>query len=77
MTNGSPPALSIQVSLAEIYDSLCPSCRDALLDLLSTKAGQGFLRDTLRSQFESPGPPLAASPTPDVGAPLAAPSDEP
>jgi hypothetical protein len=56
MTNNAQPALSIQVSFAEIYHSLCPSCRDALLDLLATKAGRGFLRDTLRSQFDAAPP---------------------
>ena len=50
---GQPTSLSISISLPEIYASLCPSCREAFLDLLEAKAGTGLVRDALRRQLES------------------------
>jgi len=58
-----PPAMSLTISLPEIYAALCPACQEAFLALLESKARGGMLRETLRRQL--------------VGAPLAAPSDGP
>lgn len=48
-----PAPFSITISLNEIYDCLCPTCRERFLDLLTTKAGSGMLRETLRRQLEA------------------------
>lgn len=52
-----PPAMSITVSLSDIYGCLCPSCKTAFLDLLGEKATAQGLRDVFRHQLESPMPP--------------------
>lgn len=49
-----PPAMSLTISLPEIYDALCPSCREAFLALVEAKASHGMLRESLRQQLESP-----------------------
>jgi len=56
-------ALTINVSLAEIYDVLCPHCKTSLLDLLGRKAAHQGLSEAFRAQFERP--------------PLVSPADEP
>lgn len=48
------PPLSVSISLSEIYNVLCPNCRDALLDAIISKAGAGQLREGLRKQLEHP-----------------------
>lgn len=47
------PSVAITVSLQEIYDALCPSCRDAFLDLITSKAQTSVLRDGIRGQLEA------------------------
>jgi hypothetical protein len=54
--------LSITISLAEVYQALCPTCREVLLDYISGKAGAGMIREQLRAQFEA-----AAHPKPIEG----------
>lgn len=49
--------LAISISLSEVYNALCPACREVLLDYISGKAGAGMLRDTLRKQFEGTAHP--------------------
>jgi len=58
--------LAISISLSEVYDALCPACREVLLDYISGKAGAGMLRDTLRSQFEASAQGEPVEPSPDV-----------
>lgn len=62
-----PASMSLTISLPEIYDCLCPECREAFLALLERKASHGMLRESLRRQLdpschserseESPSPP--------------------
>jgi len=61
-SNHQPPAddrpqLSLTISLPEIYDALCPDCREAFLALLEAKARGGMLRDGLRRQLEASARP--------------------
>lgn len=58
--------LSITISLAEIYDALCPSCREAFLSLLEDKARAGTLREGLRRQLEAPAHPERSEGPPGV-----------
>lgn len=46
-----PSAMSLTISLPEIYDCLCPACREAFLALLESKASHGMLRESLRRQL--------------------------
>ena len=46
--------LTIDLSLQEIYDALCPDCKDRLLEMMSRKANLGMLKGALRAQLESP-----------------------
>lgn len=51
--NGKESAsITINVSLAEIYDVLCPHCKTSLLDLLGRKAAHQGLSEAFRAQFE-------------------------
>ncbi|MBA7613441.1 hypothetical protein ES703_20690 [subsurface metagenome] len=45
--------LSVTVSIREIYNAVCPTCQQALLDLISGKAGAAQLREGLRRQLEA------------------------
>lgn len=57
MTNEQQPRLSITISLPDIYNCLCPSCKAVFIDLLGEKAvAQGF-HEALRRQLEAPIPP--------------------
>lgn len=47
-----PSTMSLTISLPEIYDCLCPACREAFLALLESKASHGMLRESLRQQLE-------------------------
>lgn len=48
----SPPSASVSVSLQDIYESLCPKCRRALLDLLTGRAEATGLRGMILRQLE-------------------------
>jgi len=63
MTNPNQASVSINVSLAEIYDVLCPDCREAVVHLISAKAGANLFQEAVRHQLVAPD---AAA---DVGAP--------
>lgn len=58
--------ISLTISLPEIYNALCPSCREAFLALLEGKAHGGMLKDSLRRQFEAPAHPEPVEGAPDV-----------
>jgi len=64
-TAPAPPdqtsTVSVTISLPEIYDCLCPLCREAFLALLESKASQGMLRESLRRQLEVPAPQAEGS----------------
>ncbi|OGO08503.1 MAG: hypothetical protein A2Y61_03970 [Chloroflexi bacterium RBG_13_60_13] len=47
----SQASVSINVSLAEIYDLLCPECREAVVHLLSAKAGADLFREAVRARL--------------------------
>jgi len=53
------PAMSLTISLPEIYAALCPTCKEAFLALLESKARGGMLRESLRRQLD-PSSPQAA-----------------
>jgi len=46
--------LSVTISLHELYKTLCPTCRERLIDYISGKAGAAQLREGLRRQLEKP-----------------------
>jgi len=56
MNKQEPPTLSLTISLPEIYERLCPSCREAFLDLLAGKTGAQLVRDALRRQLDASTP---------------------
>jgi hypothetical protein len=58
---GKPSVMSLTISLPEIYDCLCPACREAFLALLEAKARGGMIRESLRRQLESPSPQAEGS----------------
>jgi hypothetical protein len=51
MTNPNQQTVSIAVSLAEIHAVLCPACQQAVIDLLSAKAGAGLVRQAIAAQL--------------------------
>jgi hypothetical protein len=57
MTNNPQQTVSIAVSLAEIHAILCPACQQAVIDLLSAKAGADLFRQAIAAQLA--GEPLA------------------
>lgn len=58
--NNQQPKVNISVSVEEIYNSLCPVCREALLKLFADKARGEGLQDALRRQLEQPAHPEPA-----------------
>ena len=55
MTQPSQP-LTIDINLQEIFDSLCPKCKDALVNAMAAKAGSVAIRDALRAQLDGAPP---------------------
>lgn len=56
--------LTVKVTLKDIYDCLCPACREELLGLFEGKA-KGAAAGALRQQLEAPPaetPPPAPGP---------------
>jgi hypothetical protein len=68
MTNPNQQTVSIAVSLAEIHAALCPACQQAVIDLLSAKAGVDLFRQAIHQQLVGahghapPESPLVAPP---------------
>jgi len=56
-------SVCINVSLAEVYDVLCPDCREAVVHLISAKAGANLFQEAIRHQLVAP----TAHPEPVVG----------
>lgn len=54
--------LQVSLSLADIYGTLCPDCRDALLELLSGQAQTAMLKSALRASLDHPRGVGAAAP---------------
>ena len=60
MVNPQQPAptpqvkLTVKVTLRDIYDCLCPACKEELLRLFTAKAEGEALGDVLRRQREPP-----------------------
>jgi len=52
----TPSSVPIDVTLQEIYDTICQPCREALLDFLSRKAQSNMVRNALRAQLERHDP---------------------
>lgn len=46
--------LAVTISIKEIYQTLCPACKAALLDLLEGKAAGQGLREAFRAGLEPP-----------------------
>lgn len=46
------PALTVGVTLRDIYEGLCPTCRKTLLDLFCQQADPTMLRDALERQLK-------------------------
>ena len=63
MTTPNQPTVTIPLALGEIYAALCPDCQKAVVDLVSRKAGEMLLHDSVAAQFAHPEPAAA------VGAP--------
>jgi len=47
-----PIPLPVTVTLRDIYDRLCPTCRERLLDLFANEANVRALREALVRQLE-------------------------
>lgn len=52
--------LSISISLRDIYDCLCPSCRNNVLRMIAGKGGGELVLGALRKQLEAQSPPPPA-----------------
>lgn len=63
MTN-KQPRLSVTITLQDVYDTLCPSCKEKFLEHLATRAKGPPVKEALRAAFEA-----AAHPEPVEGAP--------
>jgi len=48
------PKLNVTISIAEIYNALCPACREALVNLMAGKTKGAVIQDVLRRQLEAP-----------------------
>jgi len=59
------PQLSISVSLSEIYDCLCSSCRDNVLRMIADKGGGELVLNALRQQLEASRHPEPVEGPPD------------
>lgn len=64
MTTPNQASVSIAVSLAEIHSVLCPTCQQAVIDLLSAKAGADLFRQAIAAQLAPPSPPDPLTPSP-------------
>ena len=53
-TTADHSQISVTISIAELYKTLCPDCQARLLDYIASKAGAGAVRDGLRRQLEAP-----------------------
>ena len=45
------PKVTIPLSLGEIYNALCPTCQQVIVDLVSAKAGPDFIRKAIGAQL--------------------------
>jgi len=56
MTTPNQPVVTIPLSLGEIYNALCPDCRQKIVDLVSAKAGPDFIRNAVAAQLAGATP---------------------
>ena len=49
--------ITIPLSLADIYNALCPDCQQRVVDLVSAKAGPDFVRKAVAAQLAGGSPP--------------------
>ena len=57
--------LTVRVTLRDIYNCLCPLCKEELLRLFTGKAEGAALGDVLRRQLEPAAPPAPPAPGPN------------
>lgn len=56
--------LTVKVTLQDIYDCLCPACKEQLLGLFESKA-RGAAAGALRQQLEAPAAAEPPAPEPE------------